>query len=358
MRRPPYLPLLLSLLLSATGAGAQTEAPRDGTIVEQVPCETGPAMTYEQYVEMEKRRQVMEVEAARLSGFELEAPLVLMSREELARFGDHSQIDCQHIKYLSDGLKVAGFLWKPKDTAGRKLPVILFNRGGNREFGKLGPWGGIHRFAAEGFVVIASQYRGNDGGEGREEFGGADVRDVLNLIPLASSLDCVDMGNVFLYGVSRGGMMTYLALKNGIPVNAAATVGGMTDLVSEAARRPSLVINVWKEMIPDFDKRREELLRERSAVYWAEKINVPILILQGGADWRVGPGSALAFAQKLQELGKEYELIVYAGADHGISQKEADRDRRIIDWFRSHMKGSAPGGTPQEGAVPAAPPSP
>lgn len=304
-------------------------------------------MTYDQYVELEKRRHAMEVEAARVSGVELKAPLVLMSREELAREDDHSQIDCQRIKYLSDGLKVAGFLWKPKNTAGQKLPVILFNRGGNREFGKLGPWGGIHRFAAEGFVVIASQYRGNDGGEGREEFGGADVRDVLNLIPLAGSLDYVDMRNVFLYGVSRGGMMTYLALKNNIPVNAAAVVGGLTDMVSEARRRPGLVTNVWKEVIPGFDQRPEELMRERSAVYWADKINVPVLILQGGADWRTDPGTALAFAQKLQELGKEYELIVYAGADHGISQNEADRNRRIVDWFRKHLKeGAEAGATP------------
>jgi hypothetical protein len=37
-------------------------------------------------------------------------------------------------------------------------------------------------------VVVASQYRGNGGGEGHEEFGGAEVHDILNLIPLAKSL--------------------------------------------------------------------------------------------------------------------------------------------------------------------------
>jgi len=52
----------------------------------------------------------------------------------------------------------------------------------------------------------------------REEFGGAEIHDVLNLIPLAKSLGYVDMDNVFILGVSRGGMETYLALKNGIPV--------------------------------------------------------------------------------------------------------------------------------------------
>jgi len=44
--------------------------------------------------------------------------------------------ECYKIKYLSDGLKVVGFVVKPKATAS-KYPVIIFNRGGNREFDKI-----------------------------------------------------------------------------------------------------------------------------------------------------------------------------------------------------------------------------
>ncbi len=78
------------------------------------------------------------------------------------------------------------------------------------------PWmaDGFYEFVSNGFVVVASQYRGADGGEGKEEYGGADIADVLNLIPLAKSLGYADMKNVFMFGNSRGGMMTYLALKN------------------------------------------------------------------------------------------------------------------------------------------------
>jgi dipeptidyl aminopeptidase/acylaminoacyl peptidase len=106
------------------------------------------------------------------------------------------------------------------------LPLIIYNRGGNREFSKLTPWMqyGFYDFVSNGFVVIGSQYRGNDGGEGHEEFGGADVHDVVNLIPLAKSLGYVDMSNVFMFGESRGGMMTYLALTNNIAVNAVAKI--------------------------------------------------------------------------------------------------------------------------------------
>src|SRR5207247_311744 len=83
----------------------------------------------------------------------------------------------------------------------------------------------FYELASHGFVILASQYRGNDGGEGREEFGGADVNDVINLLSIAASLPDADPKNVFLYGLSRGGMMTFLALQRGddeeVPVSQA-----------------------------------------------------------------------------------------------------------------------------------------
>lgn len=333
------------LFLLAFNAFAQSKVQADGTIVEQVPCAPYPFATYEQYVEARKSRFAEEVAAAKTEGFRMEMPKdftpLLMTKEEFAKRKAYTGFECQRIKYMSDGLKVVGFIWKPKDTAGKKLPLIIFNRGGNREFSKLTPWmrSGFYEYLANGFVVIGSQYRGNDGGDGKEEFGGADVRDILNLIPLAKALGYVDMSNLFLFGWSRGGMMSLLALKHNLPVNAAAVGGALADLTLVNEQRPELVDRVYKQLIPDFDKKGEEALRERSAVYWPEKINVPLLILQGGADWRANPGTnALALAQKLQGLRKPYELIIYEGDDHGLSFNGADGDKRTIAWFKRYMK--------------------
>ena len=97
---------------------------------------------------------------------------------------------------------------------------------------------------------MASQYRGNDGGEGLEEFGGADVGDVVTLVSLASSLPYADPKNIFFYGVTRGGMMTFLALARGVAVNAAAVVGGIYDMqgLMESAkqRMPGVANRVMK----------------------------------------------------------------------------------------------------------------
>lgn len=333
------------VLLCASFADAQPSAQNDGTLVEQAACPANMLGTYEQMVARYKQIYADEAEAARKEGFRLEVPDDLASRlpdrEEFARRKAYAGFECQRIKYSSDGLKVVGYIWKPKDTAGRKLPVIIYNRGGNRNFGAIAPWyrSGFYYFVSRGFVVMGSQYRGNDGGEGTEQFGGADVRDVLNLIALAKSLGYVDADNMFMLGESRGGMMTYLALKQGAAVNAAAVLSGVADLVAGSKERPELAANVLKELLPDFDKRGDEEMRVRSAVYWPEKINVPLLLLHGTADWRADARTqALALAERLQELRKPYELIIYAGDDHGASLNREDADRRIVEWFKRHMK--------------------
>src|ERR1044071_10354303 len=199
-----------------------------GTLVEQTPCAPYPVATYDAYVQNAKKAHDEEAENARRERHELKTPLVLLTPEQFAqRQKEAERVDCRHIKYMSDGLKVAGYIWKPKNATD-KLPLIIFNRGGNGEFGKALPWQNIWRFALDGFVVIATQLRGSDGGDGKDEFGGADVDDVLNVIPLAASLGVADMRNVFLLGWSRGGMETTIALKRGMKVNAAAIGGALT----------------------------------------------------------------------------------------------------------------------------------
>ena len=50
------------------------------------------------------------------------------------------------------------------------------------------------------------------------------------------------------------------------------------------------------------------------------------------------PSQALTFAQRLQSLGKVYELILYTRDDHGLSFHRDEKDKKIIEWFRVHMK--------------------
>src|SRR5439155_22259654 len=132
----------------------------------------------------------------------------------------------------------------------KELPLIIVNDGGSGDYAKLTPWTrfGYYRYVSSGFVVIGPQYRGIDGGEGSDEFGGADLHDVMNVIPLAKSLGYVDMKNIFIAGASRGAMMVFLALKNNIPVNAAAVISGGGDLIRGVKDFPGMV-GVFKNRI-------------------------------------------------------------------------------------------------------------
>jgi dipeptidyl aminopeptidase/acylaminoacyl peptidase len=67
-------------------------------------------------------------------------------------------------------------------------------------------------------------------------------------------------------------------------------------------------------------------------------LNVPLLIMHGGGDRSVNPEHSLNLAQRLQKLGRVYELVVYAGDNHILSNNKEDRDRRTAGWFKRHMK--------------------
>ncbi len=244
----------------------------------------------------------------------------------------------EKLTYSSQKLKVVACLYKPKVTEGKKLPAIIYNRGSyiRGDIGyELVPF--FHRLASEGFVIIVPMYRESDGGEGRDEMGGDDVHDLMNVLPLSKALGFVDLNKLFMYGLSRGGMMTFQAIKYGFPLQAAATFGAFTDLDALMKSNPSFYEPLKKNIWPDFDSRREEILSKRSAIGWADKINVPLLIMHGGNDQSVSPTQSLNFAQELQRLGKQYELKIYADDNHVLSRNQEDRDRRAIAWFKKHM---------------------
>ena len=256
----------------------------------------------------------------------------IVAMQKLNNETKFDNIDIYKIKYLSDGLKVVGFILKDKDL--KKLPVMIYNRGGNREFFKITNKSlkYLSFLASQGYVVLASQYRGNDGGEGKEEFGGKDINDVLNLIPMAKSLPFADESNIVMLGYSRGGMMTYLALKNQVKIKAAVVIGGVTDIQLTANRDEKM-----KKVIIDLVGKNKEEWKKRSAIYWADKINVPLLILQGSDDLRVSTKHAKHLSNKLNELNKDYKLKIIDGGNHGLTNKKGKRNKFMFNWFNKYL---------------------
>jgi dipeptidyl aminopeptidase/acylaminoacyl peptidase len=244
------------------------------------------------------------------------------------------KITIYRIEYLVDELKVVGFIIRPKSD--NKLPVLIFNRGGNCEYGKLDDERlyRLSKYALEGYVVLASQYRGNDGGEGKDAFGGDDVRDVFALSWLGDELPYADKDNKVMIGHSRGGMMTYLSIKKGIDIKAAAVIGAPTNLLRRPLAFP--MESVLAELVGDFTEKRSEYC-DRSALLWPDKINTPILIQHGDADLRVNYEDAEELVELLKKNNSEHKFILYKDGDHALNKYEKDRDREIFDWFSLYI---------------------
>jgi len=165
--------------------------------------------------------------------------------------------------------------------------------------------------------------------------GGADVADVRNAIRLARGMPGVDTARLFLYGESRGGMMTYQALRDGAAVRAAAVVGAFTDLDSLLAGDPrsrQAAAVLW----PRLAEERASIVPRRSAAYWTDSLRAPLLLLHGGGDRQVSPRHALRLALALDAAGLAYELHVLAGGSHTLAERAAERDALVVAWFRRH----------------------
>ena len=257
------------------------------------------------------------------------------------------QIETIEITYISDGLKVKGYVLAPKKTG--KYPVLIFNRGGCKNYGALTKqfvlrW--LTVFANWGYVIVASQYRGNAGSEGRDELGGSDINDVLNLIPLVESLPNADSSRIGMYGWSRGGLMTYLALTKTDRIKAAVVGGALTDLASLSAQRKQLRPDddfeefCLRDTIPDYDRNKRKELDARSPIMWPEKLNkkTPILIFHGTADWRSSPQYSLEMAVALLKLKHPFRLVMLEGGDHDATEHLEEVDRITKDWLDRYVR--------------------
>jgi dienelactone hydrolase len=245
-------------------------------------------------------------------------------------------VTVERIRYKSGKLTVAGFLVKPtRATAKARLPVVIWCRGGYGPESVVGE-GNVETIAdmvtvaGAGFVVLMPNYRGNDGGEGVDERGGAEVEDVKALVPVAREIEGADASRVFIYGVSRGALDALIAVREGLPARAVVVTG---PVVNELER--PLPAELLRASPAGVDWTTQAAKERRSPIRWAKEITAPILILQGGSDRATPPDGALDFARTLEKSGAVYELWVVAGGDHGLTrQHRNDKLARTIDWFQ------------------------
>jgi len=244
-------------------------------------------------------------------------------------------VSARRITYASDGLAVTGLAVLPEVVTPGAHPVLIYNRGGSREYGKLTVLSVLRSmapFARAGYLVFASNYRGNDGGEGREEFGGADIHDVLNLLDIGQAHMGFDGRNRFMIGHSRGGLMTMLASRLGAPLNAAVAIAAVSNAHTLARQQP-MIERVLLPLIPDYAANPQAALSRRSPIDWPQEIQAPLLLLHGDADKDVSSSESVALYEALQREKKLSELVVYPGGNHALLRHWDEVLTRCFGWM-------------------------
>ncbi|KIY21099.1 alpha/beta hydrolase family protein [Mesobacillus subterraneus] len=233
------------------------------------------------------------------------------------------------VRYFAGGLRVKGLLARPTDGSGTE--GFLYLRGGIKNVGKVRP-ARIAQFASEGFTVFAPFYRGNQGGEGNEDFGGKDRDDAFAGFRLLQSLPGVERVHVF--GFSRGGLM---ALLTGIQFPETASVvtwGGVTDLFLTYVERKDLR-RMMKRVIGGSPKKVPNRYKFRTPLYELENLKAPVLLIHGRNDRNVSVEHSYRIEKRLKDLKKPVESWYFDEYTHYFPPVV---NRKVVSDLTNWMK--------------------
>ncbi len=271
------------------------------------------------------------------------------SIEELAALGDVLSLEevitgvdeldegayLYRIMYLSDGYMVEGYIAAPKDYLEQvePYPVLIYNRGGNADYGAVNSNFTSAIAISLKAIVFASQYRETHEGTGKDEFGGDDVHDVIKLIDFADRCTFVDKEHIIMWGESRGSIMTYEIIRIDDRVRAAIVTGSVPDLVATYNQRNQQMKNMLQYRVGGTPEEVPEEYTKRSAIQWAEEINTPLLIFHTVDDIRAPVEDVDKFVSLLNSLGKDVIYIRKVEGGH------CWRDMALIKtFFDRHTK--------------------
>jgi len=255
------------------------------------------------------------------------------------------RVELAKIAYASGGLRVSGLLARPR--AKGPHPSVIYNRGGYGATGVISARQAATQLAPiaeRGYIVVATQYRGSAGSAGTDEFGGGDLADVLNLVPLLDDMPDADPDRIGMWGWSRGGLMTYLAMARTDRLRAAIVLSAVSDLADYLAHRPEMRERVFAKLLPEASTEREAAITDRSPVRWANRLckTTPLLVMHGSADWRVPARQALAMAAALQATLHPFRFVLFEGADHGLAEFSAEAQRFAHEWLDRYLRDRLP----------------
>ena len=241
-------------------------------------------------------------------------------------------IELTEITYLSGGVKVKGMLAEPKEAG--SYEGLIYMRGGIQHIGMARP-ARIAQFASQGFVVFAPYYRGNRGGEGRDEFAGADLQDAVSAVDVLKQSPKWKEGRIHLFSFSRGGIMALWTAILRDDITSTVHWAGVSDVVFTYKEREDMR-RMMKRVIGGSPNSAPDAYRERTALFRVEEIDAPVLIIHGMKDENVSFEQAIMLEDALREHQKTTETWYFQDYTHHFpSWHNAKIVRDLTNWMRA-----------------------
>ena len=250
-----------------------------------------------------------------------------------------------------DGTEVHGLLTKPASyVAGTKIPMLLRIHGGpngqdQHNFAFERQW-----FAANGYAVLAVNYRGSSGRGAKfsraiaADWGHYEVDDLQAMVDQVVKMGVADPNKLGVGGWSYGGILTDYMIASDTRFKAATSGAGTAFTVSFYGT-DQYIIQYDYEIGPPWDPKAWETYQKLSYPFLhADRIKTPTLFLGGERDFNVPVQGGQQMYQALRSLGVDTQLIIYPNEFHGITRPSYVRDRyeRYLAWYDKYVMGKNP----------------
>lgn len=243
-----------------------------------------------------------------------------------------------------DGTEVHGLIVKPVTfLPGRKYPALLRIHGGPNGQDS-NDWSFERElFAANGYVVVAVNYRGSNGrGSAYQkaifaDWGNKEVVDLLAAMDYVQGLDYVDSSRLGIGGWSYGGILTNYAIATDGRFKAAISGAGSSNQISMYGT--DMYITQYENELGPPWKSQDLWIKLSYPFFHADRIHTPTLFMGGEKDFNVPVLGGEQMYQALRSLGVDSELVIYPNQFHGITIPSYKKDRleRYLAWYDKYL---------------------
>ena len=192
----------------------------------------------------------------------------------------------------------------------------------------------IQYWTSRGISVLDVNYGGSTGfGRAYRQrlsgnWGIVDVGDCVNGARYLAAQGRVDGARCVITGGSAGGYTTLAALTTRDYFRGGSSHYGVSDLAALARDTHKFEARYLDSLVGPYPER-EDLYRERSPIFHAEQLSVPVIFFQGEEDRVVPPDQSETMVNELRRKGLPVGYFLFSGEQHGF--RRAENIKRALD---------------------------